>query len=172
MKYNLSILLLCLFVFNACQMFQKTTSTETEKANQPEEEVVKVEKEEKAAGVQFITSDDLPSLLEQSAVEDKPIFVDFYADWCGPCKLMDRKVFSDKKFANYLNQNFINYKVDADEWNGIQLTAQYDVKVLPTLLFLDSNGKVLARKKGAAFQTELYNLGDQAIEAFEDRSDN
>ena len=73
---------------------------------------------------------------------------------------------------HYLNENFINYKVDADEWNGIQLTAQYDVKVLPTLLFLDSSGKVLVRKKGAAFQTELYNLGDQAIEAFKDRSDN
>ncbi len=185
MKNTITLLTISLLVFNSCQLFQPAKSAndraykedsgepvEKDNQNKNEEEVVKLPNKKNASLVNFVSSEKLDPLLKQSAKENKPVFVDFYATWCGPCKLMDKKVFTDAKFAAYLNDNFISYKVDADQWHGIQLTAEYDVKAIPTLLFLDSNGNVLSRKNGAAFQTELRGLGNQALEAFKDKNEN
>ncbi|NNF20813.1 MAG: thioredoxin fold domain-containing protein, partial [Saprospiraceae bacterium] len=91
---------------------------------------------------------------------------DIYTDWCLPCKMMDEEVFSDKELGKYYRDNFICYKVDAEKANGPDLVFLYDVQVYPTLLFLDHNGRVLIRKKGAAFQSEMYDLADEAMSLF------
>ncbi len=112
-------------------------------------------------GVKFQKSELLRPLLEQAQREGKLVFVDFYATWCGPCKSMDRNVFSDKRVGDYFNENFVSYKVDADG-AGSHIAAIYDIKSLPTLLFLDSNGEVLARRDSAAGITDLKSLANKA----------
>ena len=74
---------------------------------------------------------------------------------------MDRNVFSDKRVGDYFNENFVSYKVDADG-AGSHIAAIYDIKSLPTLLFLDSNGEVLARRDSAAGITDLKSLANKA----------
>ena len=118
------------------------------------------------ATVDFEKTKKYQSVLAKSIRQNKPVFIDFTAVWCAPCKLMDKKVFTDQKMITYLNDNFINYKVDADEEIGQQLTARYSVTAIPTLLFVNGNGDVLVRKEGAAFQTELRDLGNQALSHF------
>ena len=113
-------------------------------------------------GVQFMKSDKLMPVLEVAKAENKLVFVDFYTTWCLPCKLMDEDVFTDEEFGDYMNDNFINYKIDAEKGGGPDLALLYQVMVFPTLLFLDADGNILVRKDGAAYQTELRNLASKA----------
>ena len=43
------------------------------------------------------------------------MFIDAYATWCGPCKYMDKNVFSNAEVAAYYNKNFVSYKLDVDK---------------------------------------------------------
>jgi len=44
----------------------------------------------------------------------KPIFMDVYTDWCGPCKMLDSNTFSDPKFAEYITKNYYAVKFNAE----------------------------------------------------------
>lgn len=112
--------------------------------------------------VDFIHTDKLSEAIERAKAEDKMVFIDFYTSWCLPCKLMDEDVFTDKAFGDYMNQHFISVKINAEQGNGPNLAALYDVKSYPTLLFVDLNGRVKSRKEGAAYQTELRRMGNEA----------
>ncbi len=115
------------------------------------------------SGVQFTKSDSLTDVLEKAAAEDKLVFVDFYTTWCLPCRLMDEDVFPDRRLGDFMNENFINYKVNAEKGNGVNLSTLYNISAFPTLLFLDQNGKVLERKLGATYQREMFALGEAAL---------
>ena len=117
----------------------------------------------KSEGVKFIKSETLTSVIEQAEAEGKIVFVDFYTTWCAPCKMMDKDVFPDKDIARFFNENFINYKVDAEKGNGRNLAALYQVKAFPTLVWLDHKGRVLERAEGAAYHTELMRLAENAL---------
>lgn len=57
--------------------------------------------------------------LEQAEFEmtknpEKPLFIDFYTDWCGWCKKMDKSTFMDPEVAKYLNEKYIPVKFDAE----------------------------------------------------------
>ena len=64
--------------------------------------------------------------------EKRPILVDLYTDWCGWCKVMDKKTYAHKQVSQYLGQKFYAVKIDAEsrqaiEWNGksYPFNAQY-----------------------------------------------
>ncbi len=82
---------------------------------------------------------------EIASAQGKYIFIDFYADWCVPCKWMDETTYADKGVINTLKSNFIPVKVNIDDFDGYTLKAEYNIKVLPTLLVIDPNGKVIKR---------------------------
>jgi len=48
--------------------------------------------------------------LEAQKENPKKIFMDVYTDWCGPCKLLDKKTFANKDVANYVNKHFYAVK--------------------------------------------------------------
>jgi len=56
-----------------------------------------------------------PELEAAMANEARPVFIDFYTDWCGWCKRMDKSTFKEKEVVNYLNANFYAVKFDAEE---------------------------------------------------------
>ena len=113
--------------------------------------------------VDFLKTSDLYAVLDRAERENKLVYIDIGTKWCLPCQMMKEDVYTDKAMGKYMNDNFISYLVDAEKANGPNMTVIFDVEAFPTLLFLDSKGKVLERKVGAAYHTELRNLGDLAL---------
>lgn len=119
----------------------------------------------KKQGIQFVKSDRLQPLLERAKAENKLVFLDFYTDWCLPCRIMDEEVFTQRITGENINRNFISYKVNAEKSNGSRLSTIFNVNAYPTLLFLDADGKVLVRKDGSLSNSQFLNLAEQAIAA-------
>lgn len=86
----------------------------------------------------------LDAAMKQAKRTGKPIFIDFYATWCGPCKLLD-KSYATKTMQTAASR-YIMVKVDVDKNQPI--AQKYGADSLPTMLFLSSKGKVLGRKVG------------------------
>lgn len=75
--------------------------------------------------------------------DDKPVLVDFHAEWCGPCKMMAPEL---KKFAQSNKETVRVLKVDIDK--NQPTASHYNIQGVPTLM-LFKNGKVLWRQSGA-----------------------
>ena len=114
-------------------------------------------------GVNFIKSKTLSKVLDMAKEKNKLVFVDIYTDWCTPCKMMDKDVFSNKEIGEYINEHFLSYKVNGEKGTGPNIVFLYEVYAYPTLLFMDENGHVLTQKVGAAYHTELKQLASQAL---------
>jgi thiol:disulfide interchange protein DsbD len=76
----------------------------------------------------------------------KPVVIDFYADWCLPCKELDHKTFTDAKVISELDR-FVRVKADLttpDADFTKELTKKYAIVGVPTILFLDASGNEVA----------------------------
>ncbi|MEW6468629.1 MAG: thioredoxin family protein [Bacteroidota bacterium] len=88
-------------------------------------------------------------ILAKAAQANKPIFVDAYTTWCGPCKWLAKHVFTNDSAADFFNANFINVKIDMEKGEGLALAQQWQVSAYPTLLYFDSKGQMIHRACGA-----------------------
>ena len=86
--------------------------------------------------------------IETAKRERKMVFVDFYTDWCGPCRTMSRDVFPQKQVGEYFNGKFVCLKLDAEK-GGRDLAKRFNVTAYPTFIVVDTNGKVRAELRGA-----------------------
>jgi thioredoxin 1 len=84
--------------------------------------------------------------------QDKPVLVDFFATWCGPCKMMSPILDDVKK---RVGENASIIKIDVDK--NPQAAATYQVRGVPTLI-LFKNGKPIWRQSGVVPANELENL--------------
>ena len=81
---------------------------------------------------------DLTVAQEKALAENKPILIDFYADWCSWCRRMDEETYGNPKVAELAKQ-FICVKIDTDKQP--EVAKQYKVRGLPTTAFLSSKAK-------------------------------
>jgi thiol-disulfide isomerase/thioredoxin len=117
-----------------------------------------------AIKIDFATEKNLSEILDLAASKNKIVYLDVNASWCTPCKLMQRDVYSHAPTASFFNSNFVNHIVDIEKGEGPDLKLIYDIKVIPTLLWLDSRGRVLHRKEGAAYHAELIKNAEAALQ--------
>ena len=101
--------------------------------------------------------------LKQSSEENKLIFLDASTSWCGHCKKMKRKAFSDKTVGAYFNANFINLTIDAEKGEGIALARKYGVNSYPTLIIIDKNEKIILYTEGYMNADKLLGMGQEAL---------
>jgi thioredoxin-related protein len=76
----------------------------------------------------------------------KKIYINFYADWCGYCKKMEKETFVDNDIARFLNENFIPVRLNSDKEQ--ELSKKYSVRGLPTSLFLSETGETIGSQPG------------------------
>lgn len=115
-----------------------------------------------AQGIDFFHG-TWPEALALAKEEGKPIFVDAYAVWCGPCKRMAREVFTRKDVGDFYNANFINLKIDMEAESNITFASTYPVSAFPTLFYIDSKGEVIRKVKGAQKSDNFIALGKSII---------
>lgn len=115
-----------------------------------------------AQGIEFFHG-SFKEALEESQKTGKPIFMDAFAKWCGPCKRMAATTFKDESVGEYFNKNFINLKVDWEESEGISLRGKYAVSAFPTLFFIGSNGEVIHKIVGGQDVPGLLRQGEMAL---------
>lgn len=99
-----------------------------------------------------------------AAKNHKYIFVDAYASWCGPCKLLKSTTFQDKEAANFFNENFINLSIDMEKGEGADLAALWQVQTYPTMIIFDSSGKPVLGTVGFLEPNDLIKFGKQALD--------
>lgn len=101
--------------------------------------------------------------LQIAKKENKLIFLDIYATWCGPCKLLKKHTFSNTEVGKFYNQNFVNVSLDGEDGEGTTLAQKYGISGYPTLLFIDGNGNVVAQTVGYHTPKELVKLGNKIL---------
>ena len=77
---------------------------------------------------------------------DRPMLIHFHADWCVPCRRMDRDVLNSPELAEQFQQSFVGVKVDADQYP--ELLKRFGVRSLPADVVLAPDGKVLIQTRG------------------------
>lgn len=96
--------------------------------------------------------------------EQKPIFIDFYTDWCAPCRWMDKDAFHNDEAARYFNKNLVNLKVNAEKGEGVELKQLYDIKAYPTVIYLKPDGTELARYVGMTTASNIIQIARKAVQ--------
>jgi thiol-disulfide isomerase/thioredoxin len=102
--------------------------------------------------------------LDKAAREGKLVFVDAYAEWCGPCKWMASNSFPDEAVGEFFNREFVSMKIDMEKGEGPALSKRFGVAAYPTLLFLDAEGDTLAVAVGAMGAEDLLELGQRIVQ--------
>lgn len=92
-------------------------------------------------------------VVAKAEKDAKPIFIDFFTDWCGWCKKLDREVFSDARVAGAA-RSLVAIRVNAEK-GGEKVAEKYDVQGFPTILFVDGSGNIVKRIDGYVDATEM-----------------
>lgn len=111
-----------------------------------------------ATGIQFQEL-SLKDAMAKAKKEHKLIFVDVYTTWCGPCKLLKKNTFPDKKLGDYYNKNFISIAADAEKGEWIKFAEDNRVQGYPTMMILDAEGKEIGRTMGYMPADPLLKFG-------------
>ena len=115
-----------------------------------------------AQGIEFFEG-TWSEALAKSKEESKPVFVDAYATWCGPCKRMSREVFTRQDVGDFYNTNFINLKIDMEGEKHLDFQQAYPVSAFPTLFYIDAGGEVIRKVKGAQSADNFIKLGKSIL---------
>lgn len=89
---------------------------------------------------------DLGQASAAAQKNNQPMMIDFWADWCAPCKLMDKEVYADPALLAAFGQKLIGVRIHFDLQP--EIARRYNVPALPYLVFTDSYGTELMHQRG------------------------
>lgn len=104
----------------------------------------------------------LEEAMVQAEKQNKLVFIDFYTDWCAPCKMMANGVFKETVVGEEYNKNFINIKINAEK-EGVQAAKKYGINAYPTMMFINRDGDVMYKKVGSANLDGVLRMSKEAL---------
>lgn len=112
------------------------------------------------AGDLFVVG-DFAAAQEKAKASGKLVMIDFAAEWCGPCKMLDRTTWKDEGVISAVTDKAVAVRVDVDE--NRELAARFRIRSIPTIIFIDGEGKEVSRLIGyrdaEGFLEEFQKLG-------------
>ena len=126
-------------------------------------------------GIRFEQGLSWQEVQAKAKAENKYIFVDCFASWCGPCKAMDKNIYPTEAAGNSMNDKFIAIKVQMDTSrqdnemvkslyaDAHSLMQQYKVTAYPTFLFFGPDGKIVHRDLGYKNLDDFVKLSENAL---------
>jgi thioredoxin-related protein len=101
-------------------------------------------KSKEESKIQWVALDDLQELNKK---EPRKVFIDIYATWCGPCKLMDKKTFADPTIVEYVNDHYYAVKLNGEGKKQVsifgktmteaELAYSFQIRGYPSIVFMD-----------------------------------
>ena len=150
---NLTIFVLSMVIMS-CNGQQRHTNIEKEVATKENKmKTIKLNKADFLAKV--VNYETTPN--EWNYLGDKPAVIDFYADWCGPCKMIAPVL--EELAEEYGDQIYI-YKIDTEKEQ--ELAALFNIRSIPSLLFIPMTGQP-QMAQGALPKTELKKAIDEVL---------
>ena len=95
------------------------------------------------------------AVREMAIKSGKLVFIDLYASWCPPCRMMEREVFSRKDVGDFMQQRFVAAK---------ELMKRYGSGAIPLYLVFDTQGELLGRIQGASAPKEFMESVQKIID--------
>lgn len=117
-------------------------------------------------GIDFTSQNNWESIIKTASLAGKPVFIDLYTTWCGPCKVMDKEVFVNEKVGYFFNKNFINLKLDAEKNEGKLINKKYKVDAYPSFLFVNTKGELFLKHLGSLDVEDFLKMGANALKEF------
>ncbi|MEN9523501.1 MAG: hypothetical protein RL065_1878 [Bacteroidota bacterium] len=122
--------------------------------------------QEKPKPMLGFSADSFQTLIDSAKSKKRIIMIECTADWCLPCKQMEKYTFTDSVLIKYAKKNLICKKWDASSFDDFDLLTKYKVEKFPTILFLSFEGKEISRLMG--FQT-AKNIMDASEKIYHPR---
>lgn len=123
-----------------------------------------------AQGIEFFEG-SYEQALVKAQKEEKLIFVDAYATWCGPCKRMAKNVFTQPEVGEYYNQAFIALKIDMEKPQGREFGQLFPVRAYPTLFYINEKGELLKKVVGGKSVEQFLSIGQEIAGSYDRSSD-
>ena len=105
--------------------------------------IVKVGHAQESA-IQWFNNVNAASELAQT--DNRPMMIEFWADWCAPCRIMDAEIWPDPELAAAVGEKLVAVRISFDIQTDV--VRRYGVEVLPHLLFTNSHGTPLMDHRG------------------------
>jgi thioredoxin-related protein len=169
------ILFSMLFVPSVVLAQQFTNTESDESATLKTSGGVITKKAEDNKGVEFDETSSWQQIKDSARKTNKFIFLDCFATWCGPCKQMDRTVYTDVN-VGYVLKKLIPVKVQLDSskndgdrvrsWysDAHRIMAKYKIAAFPTYLFMSPDGEIVHEGLGFLKPTEFIDLVEAATD--------
>ncbi|MEM8585088.1 MAG: thioredoxin family protein [Bacteroidota bacterium] len=120
-----------------------------------------------AQGIEFFHG-SWEDALETAREQDKLIFVDAYASWCGPCRRMSAQVFPLSEVGEVYNTAFINVKLDMEKPEAASFRQKHSVSAYPTLFFVNADNGEVHKSVGGKSGPQLIQLANEALARMDD----
>lgn len=126
-------------------------------------------------GTHFDHQSSWEQIRAKAKAENKYVFVDCFTTWCGPCKYMTANIFPQDKVGEFMNDKFINVKVQMDKtqkdddfvksWytDADQIAKEHNIRAYPTFLVFAPNGEVVDRIVGGRDADQLIATVQQSL---------